>query len=43
MRPLATRRVADAADEPVKMLFARGRENADALDQLGDRATARRA
>ncbi|MCD2324747.1 helix-turn-helix transcriptional regulator [Sphingomonas sp. IC-56] len=28
--------------EPVAMLYAWGRDNADALDQLGSRATARR-
>ena len=28
--------------EPVTMLYAWGRDNADALDQLGSRATARR-
>lgn len=28
--------------EPVEMLYAWGRDNADALDRLGDRATARR-
>ena len=29
--------------EPVELLYAWGRDNADALDQLGSRATARRA
>ncbi len=29
--------------EPVELLHAWGRDNADALDQLGSRSTARRA
>ena len=29
--------------EPVELLYAWGRDNADALDQLGSRSTARRA
>ena len=36
--PLGTRFV-----EPVELLYAWGRDNADALDQLGSRSTARRA
>lgn len=38
LTPLGTRFVA-----PVEMLYAWGRDNADALDALGSRATARRA